>query len=324
MRSISTTAVVLITGVLAALLIAYVFSNNNTEEDNGPHCIGQYGLGPVKDELFRRAAALRGTNDPAFAAVKRYSVIRAASRIYRKRHGGSKVSCVGSVALDLPPGAVAGGRPSLTSNLSYELEAERDGTVRLLSLNKADAIVTGLAAIGQSGQASEPLTATPAADEATPPAEAERQPAAKTPPPPGAPGGRRPEASRPPATPEQPRAVRQPKSTAPLAAPKVGPRPATPVPPPISIAKPSFNCRYARTGGEIAVCHDPSLASLDRQMAAQFYSALSVARPGQRTMLQRSRNRFLSYRDSCRSTACIAGAYRARMQEISGIMNGDW
>jgi uncharacterized protein len=72
------------------------------------------------------------------------------------------------------------------------------------------------------------------------------------------------------------------------------------------------------------VCHDPGLASLDRQMAAQFNSALSVARPGQRTMLQRSRNRFLSYRDSCRSDACIADAYRARMREISGIMNGDW
>jgi hypothetical protein len=325
MRSLSTTAVVLVTGVLAALLIAYVFSNNNAEQDNAPHCVAQHELGQVKQELFRRAAAVRGTNDAAFAAVARYSVIRSASPIYRKHHSGSaKVSCAGSIALDMPPGVVvAGGRPSLRSNVSYELEAGSAGSVRLLSLNKADAIVMGLAAIRQPGQASERLTSAPATDGAGRPAIAEPQPAATPPTPPEVPTSRRAEAQRSPAARERPPAMSQPKSPRPLAAPKAAPRPA-PVPGPVSVARTSFNCRYARTGGEIAVCHDPGLASLDRQMAAQFNSALSVARPGQRTMLQRSRIRFLSYRDSCRSDACIADAYRARMQEISGIMNGDW
>jgi uncharacterized protein len=96
--------------------------------------------------------------------------------------------------------------------------------------------------------------------------------------------------------------------------------------PPVATAtvRPSFNCRYARTRGEIAVCNDAGLASLDRQMAAQFYGALARARPGQRALLQRSRNRFLAYRDSCGTTACMAEAYRARMQEISDIMNAGW
>ncbi|HVM38438.1 MAG TPA: hypothetical protein VM265_08635 [Sphingomicrobium sp.] len=68
------------------------------------------------------------------------------------------------------------------------------------------------------------------------------------------------------------------------------------------------------------MCNDPELASLDRQMSAQFYRALSAASPGARLMLQRTRTRFLRYRDSCGSSACIAEAYSARMREISDIM----
>jgi uncharacterized protein len=71
----------------------------------------------------------------------------------------------------------------------------------------------------------------------------------------------------------------------------------------------------------VAVCSNPGLASLDRQMSAQFFSALSVARPGQRAMLQRSRNRFLAARNACGSEACIAQTYRARIAEIRRIMD---
>jgi uncharacterized protein len=59
-------------------------------------------------------------------------------------------------------------------------------------------------------------------------------------------------------------------------------------------------------------------------MSAQFFSALSAARPGQRAMLQRSRNRFLRYRDSCQSERCIANAYAERMREIGDIMAAGW
>ena len=55
-------------------------------------------------------------------------------------------------------------------------------------------------------------------------------------------------------------------------------------------------------------------------MAAHFNRALSEAGPGERKMLQRTRNGFLRYRDSCGSEACIAEAYRGRMREISDIV----
>ena len=88
--------------------------------------------------------------------------------------------------------------------------------------------------------------------------------------------------------------------------------------------RPSFDCGNARTRGEIAVCSDAGLATLDRQMAAQFNRAMGVASSDQRAILQRTRSRFLAYRDSCGGNGCIADAYRGRMREISDIMSGRW
>ena len=88
--------------------------------------------------------------------------------------------------------------------------------------------------------------------------------------------------------------------------------------------RPSFDCGNARTRGEVAVCSDAGLATLDRQMAAQFNRSLGVAGSEERALLQRTRTRFLSYRDSCSTNACIADAYRGRMREISDIMSGRW
>ena len=72
------------------------------------------------------------------------------------------------------------------------------------------------------------------------------------------------------------------------------------------------------------MCNDDGLASLDRQMASQFYSARSRADPAERALLERTRGRFLAYRDRCGSNACMAAAYRDRMREISDIMAGRW
>ena len=104
----------------------------------------------------------------------------------------------------------------------------------------------------------------------------------------------------------------------------IEPGPTEPAPIQQSRAQPSFDCSNARTRSEIAVCRDSGLASLDRQMAGQFAAAMSRADGEERALLQQTRNRFLSYRDSCRSDGCIADAYRGRMREISDIMAGRW
>lgn len=120
--------------------------------------------------------------------------------------------------------------------------------------------------------------------------------------------------------------------SAPLVPPElrnqVGPAPADdagePVPEQPAAASPSFDCSRARTRGEVLVCGDPGLAALDRQMAAQFSAALSDADVRQRSLLNRTRGRFLSFRDRCNDSDCVAETYRGRMREISDIMANRW
>jgi uncharacterized protein len=109
--------------------------------------------------------------------------------------------------------------------------------------------------------------------------------------------------------------------------PPTPPQPQDVGPPPAPVrptASPSFNCGSARTRGEIAVCSDSGLAALDRQMAAQFSTAMAQGDARQRSLLQRTRTDFLRYRDNCPSNACIAQTYRGRIREIGDIAAGRW
>ena len=67
------------------------------------------------------------------------------------------------------------------------------------------------------------------------------------------------------------------------------------------------------------ICSDGRLAALDRQMSSHYYSALAEGDSGTRRALRRSRDRFLAYRERCPNEACIAQAYRDRMDEIRDI-----
>jgi uncharacterized protein YecT (DUF1311 family) len=89
-------------------------------------------------------------------------------------------------------------------------------------------------------------------------------------------------------------------------------------------ARPSFDCANARTRGETEVCADAGLATLDRQMAAQYGRAFERASAEQRRLLQQTRDRFLTYRDRCPNRACIGDSYTGRMREIRDIMEGRW
>jgi hypothetical protein len=121
--------------------------------------------------------------------------------------------------------------------------------------------------------------------------------------------------------------VSQPLGTDPLAAePAI--EPSEPMAPEPATAPPgtgpSFDCANARTRGEQAVCSDPGLASLDRQMASQYGRAVAGASPDRQALLRQTRDRFLAFRDRCPDGACIAEAYRGRMREISDIVAGRW
>jgi uncharacterized protein len=67
------------------------------------------------------------------------------------------------------------------------------------------------------------------------------------------------------------------------------------------------------------VCGSDRLAALDRAMSSQFYASLSGADSRTRSALRTSRDRFLAYRERCPNEACVAEAYRDRIDEIRDI-----
>jgi uncharacterized protein YecT (DUF1311 family) len=195
------------------------------------------------------------------------------------------VQCSGSLAIDLPPGVVAvGGRRTLMAAIDYSVQPAADGSGNVVLLRNADAIIAPLATLARVSRPA------PTAPPPTPGLDSLGQPMGNVPP----------------------------DGTAPVEPPVSEPAPQP------ARASPSFNCADARTRGERAVCADPGLAALDRQMASQFNRAMSQGDADQRALLQRTRSRFLSFRDSCRSDACIADAYNGRMREISDILADRW
>ena len=250
--------------------------------DPAKRCGSQATYDLIKRELFRRAAALRGSDQAAFGKLADYAVVRIDRPLLDSEDDQTNaISCSGSLTLDLPPGvAVVGGRRTLVADIGYALQRAADGNGEVLTLTRADAIITPLATLARVGRATNtPLV--PVTAPADPLAPVEGAPAAQVP------------ISPPP--------------------------PPPPVPAPTFAGRPSFNCSSARTRGEMAVCGDSGLAALDRQMAAQYVDALRGADPQTRAELQRSRDRFLGYRDQCPSSACIADTYRGRMREIRDI-----
>jgi len=301
------TTLALIGGVLVlVLLVAYFTSNRNPDQDklsdsqlntasattSEKSCASKRTYDLIKRELFRRAAQLRGSDQAAYDRLSAYAVLRMENAVMETEDKDSgAVSCSGTLSLDLPPGvAVVGGRRTLMSDIDYTVQPAADGSGNVVLLRNADTIIAPLATLARTaapaGQAAPPQAPAPGLDSL------------------GQPMGNVP--------PQQPAEPAQPSAPEPAA------------PPQSAGARPSFNCANASTRGEIAVCRDSGLASLDRQMAGQFFGAMSRADPGERALLQRTRSRFIAYRDSCRSDACIADAYRGRMREISDIMAGRW
>ena len=291
---------ILIIGIVAAVMIGNRSSGDDrlgdgdsaaaSRQDPEQRCSGSQTYDRIKRELFNRAAELRGNDKASFQKVASYSALRMEAPVVSEENEKvGSVSCTATAYLDLPPGlAVVGGRRTLNGELGYTVQPAADGTGDVVTLTSADSIVTPLATLARvGGAASSALDGTE--NTVTPVPEIPSDPLAPVPP---------------------------------VAAPAAPTAPATPAP--SASSNPSFNCRNARTRGEIAVCESDGLAALDRSMSAQYSAAVADADARQRAMLARTRDAFLRFRDNCPSEACMAQTYRGRMREIRDIMRGNW
>jgi hypothetical protein len=299
-RSLNWTAIALIGGLLLlVLVVAYFATRGNADQDKltnanvtgstaASHekaCASKATYDLIKRELFKRAAQLRGSEQAAYDQLSGYAVARMENPVMESEDRTTgAVHCSGSLSLDLPPGVAVVGG-------RRTIVADVDYTVQ------------------QAADGSGPVVLLSNADAIiTPLAALVRvgQPAPEPTPPAGT------------------NDVETPAVAAP--APAVPPPAAAPVPtPPRPVGgQPSFNCTNARTRGEIAICGDAELATLDRNMAAQYGRAVAGGSAEQRDLLRETRDRFLRYRDRCPDRQCLAAAYAGRMREIRDIVEGRW
>ena len=92
-----------------------------------------------------------------------------------------------------------------------------------------------------------------------------------------------------------------------------------PAPPRRTAARPSFNCRYARTTSERMVCVDPNLAAADRRVAQAYREAVDAGIPER--VLRRQQDVWLGARESAAryGPRDVARVYEARISELEGM-----
>ncbi|WP_461192230.1 tetratricopeptide repeat protein [Bradyrhizobium sp. UFLA06-06] len=86
--------------------------------------------------------------------------------------------------------------------------------------------------------------------------------------------------------------------------------------------KPSFDCRKARRPVEKAICANPTLADLDREIVASTFRTVREAQnPHQARELQRAQDQFVARRNSefGKPDYDLEKAMRERLQRINGV-----
>lgn len=79
--------------------------------------------------------------------------------------------------------------------------------------------------------------------------------------------------------------------------------------------KPSFDCSKASNTVEKMVCASPELAKLDVQMAEQYKNARTSA--SDQNQLKSEQMSWIKKSRACKDEACLAQAYRLRIDELS-------
>jgi len=120
------------------------------ETDSSKLCSAGATYDLVKRELFRRAAEMRGNNEPAYQQIATAAVVRVENPVMEGEESGSgAINCSGTFYLDLPPGVVAAGnRANLSAELDYTVTG---GSV---ALRNADAMIASLASLTRVAQLS--------------------------------------------------------------------------------------------------------------------------------------------------------------------------
>jgi uncharacterized protein len=79
----------------------------------------------------------------------------------------------------------------------------------------------------------------------------------------------------------------------------------------------SFNCRYAGTPAEVAICQDGQLGALDEEMARLYFDLINAGPNWAARRIKSEQRNFIRRRNACGySGQCLLGTYRRRIQTL--------
>jgi len=82
----------------------------------------------------------------------------------------------------------------------------------------------------------------------------------------------------------------------------------------------SFNCRYAKTPAENAICKDRGLSRQDERMASIYFGLQNDLSSRRARQLKRGQTDWLAERDDCGfNKSCLRRSYRNRIAEMCDI-----
>ncbi len=266
-------------------------------------CASRLTYARLKEYVFDQAARIGNSDPRGLDSLAAYSVVRMDDPVVKSRDDDLNIIvCAGRFVLDLPPGIqdAFNGQSAISADVEYAAQAAADGSGLVYSMTGAEPIIYRIATLGLAAR---PMPHIGAAPTATPREEtANITPAEVIP-------------ERP-----APTVSAASKLAPPIARSAQQRPPATKVPRVAkTTASPSFNCRRARTTSEKMVCASGALAAADRRMSAVFYGEMAGADAETKSLLRRSRDKFLGRRERCSTDACIAQVYEERIAEIRRI-----
>lgn len=136
-------------------------ANASVVAGDDSRCSARFTNEEIKRQLFARAAEIRGSNADNYARIAGFALLQLeAAAPVAATSSSALVECRGNATLRVPTGLrVAGGRTSLSGDISYSVAAGARGTV---TLGQSDSIAIPLATLTQQRAAvPPPTTATP-------------------------------------------------------------------------------------------------------------------------------------------------------------------
>jgi uncharacterized protein len=87
--------------------------------------------------------------------------------------------------------------------------------------------------------------------------------------------------------------------------------------------QPSFSCRGVTGLDEIAICQNPVLARLDRQLQGIFDAAMDRLNRSDQVLLRETERRWLQRRANCGTNVdCLENQYQVRIGQLGATLSG--